>query len=77
MFKKKKRVKWLCCFIFPPSSQLSSERLDEDSMISLAISAHYLFGDDQHTPELGLFLRQFPDWAFATSWVSTYHMYLY
>ncbi|KAB5549202.1 hypothetical protein PHYPO_G00064680 [Pangasianodon hypophthalmus] len=57
--------------------QPSSERLDEDSMVSIAISAHYVFGDDQRTPELRSFLRKFPDWAFATSWVSTYHMYLY
>lgn len=46
-------------------------------MVAVAISPHYLFGDDQHTPELRSFLRKFPDWAFVTSWVSTYHMYLY
>lgn len=57
--------------------QPSSERLDEESMVAVAISPHYLFGDDQHTPELRSFLRKFPDWAFVTSWVSTYHMYLY
>ncbi|XP_053333817.1 endoplasmic reticulum metallopeptidase 1-like [Clarias gariepinus] len=57
--------------------QPSSERTEEDSMVSIAISAHYLFGDDQHTPELNVFMGKFPDWAFATSWVSTYHMYQY
>ncbi|KAI5091417.1 endoplasmic reticulum metallopeptidase 1 [Silurus meridionalis] len=57
--------------------QPPAEHLDEDSTIAIAISTHYLFGDDQCTPELKSFLRKFPDWAFATSWVSTYDMYLY
>ncbi|KAM9450555.1 endoplasmic reticulum metallopeptidase 1-like isoform 1-T1 [Clarias gariepinus] len=54
-----------------------SEYLEDTGMVSIMISAHYLFGEDQHTPELNLFLQNFPDWAFVTSRVSTYHVYKY
>ncbi|KAF5894251.1 endoplasmic reticulum metallopeptidase 1, partial [Clarias magur] len=43
------------------------EYLEDNGMVSIAISAHYLFGEDQQTPDLSLFLQKFPDWAFVTS----------
>uniref|UniRef100_A0A6Q2ZI24 Endoplasmic reticulum metallopeptidase 1 n=1 Tax=Esox lucius TaxID=8010 RepID=A0A6Q2ZI24_ESOLU len=46
-------------------------------MISVAFSAHYFFGEDQRTVQLNNMLDRFPKWAFASSWVSTYHMYRY
>lgn len=46
-------------------------------MISVAISSHYFFGQDQRTAQLEGILRRFPTWAFPSSWVSTYDMYRY
>uniref|UniRef100_A0A671YCW3 Endoplasmic reticulum metallopeptidase 1 n=1 Tax=Sparus aurata TaxID=8175 RepID=A0A671YCW3_SPAAU len=46
-------------------------------MISVAISGHYFFGQNQRTAQLEEILRRFPTWAFPSSWVSTYDMYRY
>uniref|UniRef100_A0A8B9K4R0 Endoplasmic reticulum metallopeptidase 1 n=1 Tax=Astyanax mexicanus TaxID=7994 RepID=A0A8B9K4R0_ASTMX len=46
-------------------------------MISVAISSHYFFGEDRWSPQLHSLLEKFPDWAFTSSWVSTYNMYRY
>lgn len=48
-----------------------------EGMISVAISGHYFFGQDQRTAQLEEILRRFPTWAFPSSWVSTYDMYRY
>ncbi|CAL9683376.1 unnamed protein product [Knipowitschia caucasica] len=48
-----------------------------EGIISVAISSHYFFGKDQRTAPLLEILHRFPDWAFPSSWVSTYHMYRY
>lgn len=48
-----------------------------EGIISVAISSHYFFGEDQRTPQLEEILRRFPTWAFPSSWVSTYDMYRY
>lgn len=48
-----------------------------EGMISVAISAHYFFGKDQRTAPLKEILSRFPEWAFPSSWVSTYDMYRY
>ncbi|XP_040915113.1 endoplasmic reticulum metallopeptidase 1 [Toxotes jaculatrix] len=48
-----------------------------EGMISVAISSHYFFGEDQRTPQLEEILHRFPTWAFPSSWVSTYDMYRY
>ncbi|XP_045923098.1 endoplasmic reticulum metallopeptidase 1-like [Micropterus dolomieu] len=48
-----------------------------EGMISVAISSHYFFGQDQRTAQLEEILRRFPAWAFPSSWVSTYDMYRY
>ncbi|KAM3600329.1 uncharacterized protein V6R79_021557 [Siganus canaliculatus] len=48
-----------------------------EGMISVAISSHYFFGQDQRTPELEEILHRFPKWSFPSSWVSTYDMYRY
>uniref|UniRef100_A0A673WM05 Endoplasmic reticulum metallopeptidase 1 n=1 Tax=Salmo trutta TaxID=8032 RepID=A0A673WM05_SALTR len=48
-----------------------------EGMISVAISSHYYFGEDQRTVQLDDMLQRFPKWAFPSSWVSTYHMYRY
>ncbi|XP_076020140.1 endoplasmic reticulum metallopeptidase 1 [Genypterus blacodes] len=48
-----------------------------EGMISVAISTHYFFGEDQRTAQLEEILRRFPKWAFPSAWVSTYDMYRY
>eukprot|EP00064_Thunnus_orientalis_P009830 superscaffoldBa00001273_g9856 len=48
-----------------------------EGIISVAISSHYFFGEDQRTAQLEEILRRFPTWAFPSSWVSTYDMYRY
>uniref|UniRef100_A0A4W5M7N9 Endoplasmic reticulum metallopeptidase 1 n=1 Tax=Hucho hucho TaxID=62062 RepID=A0A4W5M7N9_9TELE len=48
-----------------------------EGMISVAISSHYYFGEDQRTVQLDNMLQRFPKWAFPSFWVSTYHMYRY
>ncbi|KAM6985504.1 endoplasmic reticulum metallopeptidase 1-like isoform 1-T1 [Aplochiton taeniatus] len=48
-----------------------------EGMISVAISCHYFFGEDQRTAQLDHMLLKFPKWAFPSSWVSTYDMYRY
>lgn len=48
-----------------------------EGMISVAISGHYFFGQNQRTAQLEEILRRFPTWAFPSSWVSTYDMYRY
>ncbi|XP_030625487.1 endoplasmic reticulum metallopeptidase 1-like [Chanos chanos] len=60
--------------IQPPSSP---EPSSAEGMISVAISSHYFFGEDQKTPMLESMLQRFPNWAFPSSWVSTYQMYRY
>ncbi|XP_051960365.1 endoplasmic reticulum metallopeptidase 1-like isoform X1 [Xyrauchen texanus] len=57
--------------------QKSSDVSTDEGMISLAISAHYFSGLDRHSETLKSLLQRFPDWAFPSSWVSTYHMYRY
>ncbi|XP_057216329.1 endoplasmic reticulum metallopeptidase 1 [Triplophysa rosa] len=54
-----------------------SEVFTDEGMISLALSAHYFSGSDRSSEQLESLLKKFPDWAFASSWVSTYHMYRY
>uniref|UniRef100_A0A8C5DPN5 Endoplasmic reticulum metallopeptidase 1 n=1 Tax=Gouania willdenowi TaxID=441366 RepID=A0A8C5DPN5_GOUWI len=51
--------------------------LGPEGMISVAISSHYFFGEDQRTAQLEEILHRFPPWSFPSSWVSTYHMYRY
>ncbi|XP_029371906.1 endoplasmic reticulum metallopeptidase 1 isoform X2 [Echeneis naucrates] len=48
-----------------------------EGIISVAISSHYFFGDDQRTAQLEELLHRFPTWAFPSFWVSTYDMYRY
>ncbi|KAA0719665.1 Endoplasmic reticulum metallopeptidase 1 [Triplophysa tibetana] len=54
-----------------------SEVFTDEGMISLALSAHYFSGSDRSSEQLESLLKKFPDWAFASSWVSTYHMFRY
>ncbi|XP_068609167.1 endoplasmic reticulum metallopeptidase 1 [Brachionichthys hirsutus] len=60
--------------IQPPSDP---DPAGPEGIISVAISSHYFFGEDQRTAQLEEMLRRFPAWSFPSSWVSTYDMYRY
>ncbi|XP_073691638.1 endoplasmic reticulum metallopeptidase 1-like isoform X2 [Garra rufa] len=53
----------------------SSDASPDEGLFSLAISAHYFSGSDGRSEPLETLLEIFPDWAFTSSWISTYHMY--
>ncbi|KAM4809607.1 endoplasmic reticulum metallopeptidase 1 [Rhinophrynus dorsalis] len=48
-----------------------------NGMVSIAISSHYFFGENQHSPHLDSLQLKFPDWSFPSSWVCTYDLYVY
>nr|XP_060618274.1 endoplasmic reticulum metallopeptidase 1 [Anolis sagrei ordinatus] len=52
---------------------------DENSrgMVTLAIVTHYLFGDDQKSPQLLALIDRFPNWTFPSGWVSTYDQFVF
>ncbi|KAL1279125.1 hypothetical protein QQF64_025798 [Cirrhinus molitorella] len=64
-------------FWFEIQSLKSSDVSPDEGMISLAISAHYFSGSDGRSEPLESLLERFPDWAFTSSWITTYHMYRY
>ncbi|XP_055036290.2 endoplasmic reticulum metallopeptidase 1 [Misgurnus anguillicaudatus] len=66
---------WKFWFEIQPNEP--SEVLTDEGMISLALSAHYFSGLDRWSEPLESLMKKFPDWAFPSSWVSTYHMYRY
>ncbi|XP_061655219.1 endoplasmic reticulum metallopeptidase 1 [Phyllopteryx taeniolatus] len=68
---------WTFWFEIQPPSESSPSVSGPEGMISVAISTHYFFGEDQKTPRLEEILGRFPSWAFPSSWVSTYDMYRY
>ncbi|XP_067278850.1 endoplasmic reticulum metallopeptidase 1 [Pseudorasbora parva] len=55
----------------------ASDASPDEGLISLAISAHYFSGSDRRSEQMDSLLKRFPDWAFPSSWISTYHMYRY
>ncbi|XP_006004697.1 endoplasmic reticulum metallopeptidase 1 [Latimeria chalumnae] len=57
--------------------ELQVAEVPTDGIITVAIAAHYLFGEDQQTPQLDALLQRFPDWAVPSSWVSTYDLFTF
>ncbi|XP_077442292.1 endoplasmic reticulum metallopeptidase 1 [Vanacampus margaritifer] len=68
---------WTFWFEIQPPRDPPPSAWDPEGMISVAISTHYFFGEDQKTPRLEELLSQFPSWAFPSSWVCTYDLYRY
>ncbi|XP_061590080.1 endoplasmic reticulum metallopeptidase 1 [Cololabis saira] len=66
---------WTFWFEIQPPSE--PDPAGPEGMISVALSSHYFFGEDQRTAQLKDILQKFPTWAFPSSWVSTYDMYRY
>ncbi|KAM9137920.1 endoplasmic reticulum metallopeptidase 1 isoform 2-T2 [Pangshura tecta] len=48
-----------------------------DGMVSLAIAAHYFFGEDQKSPQLYALMERFPNWTFPSGWVCTYDLFVF
>uniref|UniRef100_A0A8D0HF47 Endoplasmic reticulum metallopeptidase 1 n=1 Tax=Sphenodon punctatus TaxID=8508 RepID=A0A8D0HF47_SPHPU len=53
-----------------------SEKLS-DGMVTLAVAAHYFFGEDQKSLQLYALMERFPDWTFPSGWVCTYDQFVY
>ncbi|XP_044121947.1 endoplasmic reticulum metallopeptidase 1 [Neovison vison] len=48
-----------------------------EGMVTVAIAAHYLSGEDKKSPELDALREKFPDWTFPSAWVCTYSLFVF
>ncbi|XP_048202023.1 endoplasmic reticulum metallopeptidase 1 isoform X1 [Perognathus longimembris pacificus] len=55
--------------------QVSEEQ--PEGMVTVAIAAHYLSGDDKRSSQLDALSKKFPDWTFPSSWVCTYNLFVF
>ncbi|CAH6777974.1 endoplasmic reticulum metallopeptidase 1 isoform X1 [Phodopus roborovskii] len=55
--------------------QVSEEQ--PEGMVTVAIAAHYLSGEDKRSPELDTLKEKFPDWTFPSAWVCTYSLFVF
>ncbi|XP_044876422.1 endoplasmic reticulum metallopeptidase 1 isoform X2 [Mauremys mutica] len=57
--------------------ELKAAEKHSDGMVSLAIAAHYFFGEDQKSPQLYALMERFPNWTFPSGWVCTYDLFVF
>ncbi|XP_074850195.1 endoplasmic reticulum metallopeptidase 1 [Carettochelys insculpta] len=57
--------------------ELKAAEEHSDGMVSLAIAAHYFFGEDQTSPQLYALVERFPNWTFPSAWVCTYDLFVF
>ncbi|XP_067399139.1 endoplasmic reticulum metallopeptidase 1 [Emydura macquarii macquarii] len=57
--------------------ELKVSEKHSDGMVSLAIAAHYFFGEDQKSPQLYALMERFPNWTFPSGWVCTYDLFVF
>ncbi|XP_070934867.1 endoplasmic reticulum metallopeptidase 1 isoform X2 [Macaca nemestrina] len=55
--------------------QVSEEH--PEGMVTVAIAAHYLSGEDKRSPQLDALKERFPDWTFPSAWVCTYDLFVF
>ncbi|XP_045879345.1 endoplasmic reticulum metallopeptidase 1 [Meles meles] len=48
-----------------------------EGMVTVAIAAHYLSGEDKKSSELDALREKFPDWTFPSAWVCTYSLFVF
>ncbi|XP_038625855.1 endoplasmic reticulum metallopeptidase 1 [Tachyglossus aculeatus] len=48
-----------------------------DGMVTVAIAAHYMSGEDKRSPQLEVLKKKFPDWIFPSGWVCTYDLFVF
>lgn len=56
--------------------QQASEEQPE-GMVTVAIAAHYLSGEDKRSSQLDALKEKFPDWVFPSAWVCTYSLFVF
>ncbi|XP_062456249.1 endoplasmic reticulum metallopeptidase 1 [Rhea pennata] len=57
--------------------ELTASEKHADGIVSLAIAAHYFFGEDHKSPELYALLERLPNWIFSSGWSSTYDLFVF
>ncbi|NXL76653.1 ERMP1 metallopeptidase, partial [Leptocoma aspasia] len=57
--------------------ELTAPEKHSDGIVSLAIAAHYFFGEDQKSPQLYALLERFPKWTFSSGWSCTYDLFVF
>lgn len=57
--------------------ELTASEKHSDGIVSLAIAAHYFFGEDQKSPQLYALLERFPNWTFSSGWSCTYDLFVF
>uniref|UniRef100_A0A5F9CE15 Endoplasmic reticulum metallopeptidase 1 n=1 Tax=Oryctolagus cuniculus TaxID=9986 RepID=A0A5F9CE15_RABIT len=48
-----------------------------EGMVTVAIAAHYLSGEDKRSLSLDALKERFPDWSFPSAWVCTYNVFVF
>ncbi|XP_068521941.1 endoplasmic reticulum metallopeptidase 1 [Anas acuta] len=57
--------------------ELTASEKHSDGIVSLAIAAHYFFGEDQKSPQLYALLERLPNWTFSSGWSCTYDLFVF
>ncbi|NXP88991.1 ERMP1 metallopeptidase, partial [Passerina amoena] len=57
--------------------ELTAPEKHSDGIVSLAVAAHYFFGEDQKSPQLYALLERFPNWTFSSGWSCTYDLFVF
>ncbi|XP_028619895.1 endoplasmic reticulum metallopeptidase 1 [Grammomys surdaster] len=55
--------------------QVSEEQ--PEGMVTVAIAAHYVSGENKRSSQLDALKEKFPDWSFPSAWVSTYSLFVF
>ncbi|KAF6124168.1 endoplasmic reticulum metallopeptidase 1 [Phyllostomus discolor] len=48
-----------------------------EGIVTVAIAAHYLSGENKRSSQLDALKEKFPDWTFPSAWVCTYSLYVF
>lgn len=48
-----------------------------EGIVTVAIAAHYLSGEDKRSSQLDVLKEKFPDWTFPSAWVCTYDLFVF
>ncbi|KAK2523755.1 endoplasmic reticulum metallopeptidase 1 [Columba livia] len=57
--------------------ELTAPEKHSHGVVSLAIAAHYFFGEDQKSPQLYALLERLPNWTFSSGWSCTYDLFVF